>query len=90
MTEEGAKAALKAKIDADANWALKTEAERALLQANGTIVVLTIENNKFREVVRVKTEEFKALRWVLLKANLWRWGSVALNIFLAGKLAKFY
>lgn len=90
MTEEGAKAALKAKIDADANWALKTEAEKALLQANGTIVVLTIENNKLKEVARVKSEEIRQLGWALFKANLFKWGSVALNIFLAGKLAKFY
>ncbi len=90
MTEEGAKAALKAKIDADANWALKTEHEKALMQANGTIVVLTVENNQLKEVARVSADKLKAMSWQLFKSNLFKWGSIALNVFLAGKLAKVF
>lgn len=87
LTEEGAKAALKAKVDADTYYQLLSESDKALLKANSQVVILQLENGQLKEVGRVNAETIRGLTGKLFWANFLKWVSVGVNVLLLGKLA---
>lgn len=90
LTEEGAKAALKAKVDADTYFQLLSESDKALLKANSQIVILQLQNGQLKEVGRVDAETIRGLKGKLFWANFFKWVSVGGNVLLVGKLIGFF
>lgn len=88
LTEEGARNALKAKVDAETYYLLLSESDKALLKANSQVVILTLQNTELKEIGRVNVETIKALKGKLFWSNFWKWSSGAVNVLLLLKLSQ--
>lgn len=90
LTEEGARAALKAKVDADTYFQLLSESDKALLKANSQLVILQLQNGQLKEAGQVNAEAIRGLKGKLFWANFFKWVSVGGNMLLVGKLVRIF
>ncbi len=93
LNEAGAKSALKAKIDAQANFQLWQIADKTLTTQTSKLAAVVRENNEKDSTIKSQagtiiqyTDKIKTLNRRLFWANAWKWAATGGASFLALKL----